>query len=302
MKILITTQNCNINGVNTFIFTLCEYLNNVHEISVRIREVDETSKFFKSLKALSKITINPILQSSQFDLILFNFTSDVLDVLPFFPHVKKKFIVHGLHNENFDFNVPVHEIVCLSKRQFDFVTSRGTVKYVKLAHNPIDGERFSLQPSKTRQKVLLFDYRENQILLTTVMAAASALGMYVSVLGRNDFMDASIWKVENKIKNSDIVIGYGRSLIEGMFMGKCGIVYGVNGGDGLVTNENFDDLVETSFSGWVNKSIPKPHETHEATISLFEELKKTKNFNPLRVSLTTREKFSMLKNIDLIIS
>jgi hypothetical protein len=60
------------------------------------------------------------------------------------------------------------------------------------------------------------------------------------------------------ISESDIVIGYGRNCYEAMAMGKPCIVFGVHGGDGYVTHNNFLQLFETNLTGFSIQKIPEP--------------------------------------------
>ena len=56
--------------------------------------------------------------------------------------------------------------------------------------------------------------------------------------------------VSEAINMVDFVIGYGRSIYEGMACGRPSLVYGVNGCDGWVNEWNFKEFLRGNCSGW----------------------------------------------------
>ena len=68
----------------------------------------------------------------------------------------------------------------------------------------------------------------------------------VIAIGQNFTMTADTMKA---IENSDIVIGMGRSVLEGVCSGRLGIVHGRWGTGGVVCGETINELRLTNFSG-----------------------------------------------------
>jgi glycosyltransferase involved in cell wall biosynthesis len=66
---------------------------------------------------------------------------------------------------------------------------------------------------------------------------------------------ASTFEVEEIIKDVDVVIGMGRSVLEGLAMGKLGICHGRWGTGGVINPENITQIREFNFSGRNSKSI-----------------------------------------------
>jgi len=60
---------------------------------------------------------------------------------------------------------------------------------------------------------------------------------------------ASTFEVDEIIKEADIVFGMGRSVLEGVCMGKIGVVHGRWGTGGVITPESYETLKKTNFSG-----------------------------------------------------
>ena len=60
---------------------------------------------------------------------------------------------------------------------------------------------------------------------------------------------ASHPRPELEIADADIVVGYGRSALEGMAAGKAVYVYDHGGGDGWVTAESYPALEANGFAG-----------------------------------------------------
>jgi len=60
---------------------------------------------------------------------------------------------------------------------------------------------------------------------------------------------APTFEVDQVIKDADIVFGMGRSVLEGVCMGKIGVIHGRWGTGGAITPENYKNLVRTNCSG-----------------------------------------------------
>ena len=61
--------------------------------------------------------------------------------------------------------------------------------------------------------------------------------------------EPSTEKPEEKVVQSDIVLGMGRALLEGLAAGRPSVLVGYEGVIGLVTNDNFERLQFSNFSG-----------------------------------------------------
>ncbi len=57
------------------------------------------------------------------------------------------------------------------------------------------------------------------------------------------------WEIEEALQQSDVVVGMGRSVLEGFCMGKMALVHGRWGTGGVLTQDTYDLLKQTNFSG-----------------------------------------------------
>lgn len=57
------------------------------------------------------------------------------------------------------------------------------------------------------------------------------------------------WEIANVLRQSDVVVGMGRSVLEGFCMGKMALVHGRWGTGGVLTQDTYDLLKQTNFSG-----------------------------------------------------
>ena len=57
------------------------------------------------------------------------------------------------------------------------------------------------------------------------------------------------WEIADVLRLSDVVVGMGRSVLEGFCMGKMALVHGRWGTGGVLTQDTYDLLKQTNFSG-----------------------------------------------------
>ena len=76
---------------------------------------------------------------------------------------------------------------------------------------------------------------------------AAHYGAQLRTIGAN-FQEVG-WAVEDVIRGNDVVVGMGRSVLEGFCMGKLALVHGRWGTGGVVTEQTYDVLKLTNFSG-----------------------------------------------------
>jgi hypothetical protein len=163
------------------------------------------------------------------------------------------------------------EVIATSERQKSYIESAlgwGETDVV-LKRNAIDLTRFTetapTVPQSEVTRILVLDIRNNAFYRDKIINVASLIPKtYVRVI------DTPIWEIETEIEEAHCVIAYGRSAIESMAMGRHTIIYGVNGGDGLVTAANVAELAKTNFSGYSVRNMPIPE--HLTEMDLVEQL------------------------------
>lgn len=251
MKLLFILQHNEITGVNTFIYSFISVLKMKYKEKVSIDiyfpfnvEKPILSKFREHGNVIFNIKEN------DYDIAYFNFENEngLFDKL----NCDKRFFVHGLMTKQ---NIPTkqyNKVYCFGERSLNYIQSENK----QLIRNYVDCNRFKPQSINTKcEKILLHTSRDSGILLTPVLLAANNINAFVNITGSGTLNLQKTWDIENKIKYSDIVVGYGRCAIEAMAMHKAVVIWGLNGGDGMVTENNFWKLAETNFSGWSTRKI-----------------------------------------------
>jgi len=113
---------------------------------------------------------------------------------------------------------------------------------------------FEIEPDRVNFKPKIILFNSNYELRTgevykTVKQVAEHYGTLISI--GTDFTQTP--DVKEEIKKADIVIGMGRSVLEGVAMGRLGIVHGRWGTGGVVCEENIKNLQRYNFSGRNNQ-------------------------------------------------
>ncbi len=292
LKICIVHSHSNYSGVSSLVYTIAEHMSKVLNHDVHIVIKDQSNK--EMMYFMEKVATVHQEWNDWADIYIFNYQSDARAYKE--KSGKKIFVIHGLMEKEY---LPpgypiIDKVVCMSKRGFNYIDTEA--KKV-LANQPINADRFF--PRKhihdDLKNVLVLDSRNNAFYINKILAACSKLGMYCSILGDATFAQCHRFDVENAINSADLVIGYGRSVYESMLCGRAVIVYGVNGGDGYITAENFDFNAESNCSGWGDKSMMKPKD-----ITVDRIISELKKYNSSHGSHNRElaQRFAVEKNIE----
>jgi hypothetical protein len=164
--------------------------------------------------------------------------------------LRQIFVVHGLA----PFEHPPQGLeppppaVVLNERIRARIAATGTHGEIVRLRQPIDIERFrprgASRPSARR--VLVFSNYLKADRLAIVERACEDLGLELVQMGVGAAAEVNPQQV---IADADIVVGYGRSVLEAMAMGRAAYVWDRGGGDGWVTPETYEALEADGFSG-----------------------------------------------------
>lgn len=119
-----------------------------------------------------------------------------------------------------------------------------------IIRNFFDTEKYSSQraPSET-PKVFFINtnyFLKDDERLTVIREVARHYGAKLAAVGLNF---GSQLDFKHVLEDSDVVIGMGRSVLEGVCAGRLGIVHGRWGTGGIITKENIEALRGCNFSG-----------------------------------------------------
>jgi hypothetical protein len=121
-------------------------------------------------------------------------------------------------------------------------------------HQPIDLERFKPRGgtrSRPRTVLTLSNYLKGER-LEMLERVCGELGLELVRLGA---LGKPTLDPAEAMANADIVVGYGRTVLEGMAMGCAAYVWDYAGGDGWVTPETYPALESDGFSGAVYETV-----------------------------------------------
>jgi len=295
MKVLSILYNSQLNGVSTFNYTLLFSLKELgYECYYHIIQQDYTNSIINQKYAEAgfvNIQRNPI---GHFDITILNNQMGYEYVVKFIHSKRFLYFVHSLMNP---ISLPPRlalipiEIFTFSEMGKEYLSKLHYGYSATLIRNFIDMNRFVSKSKNTSKTILIFDIRNGHLYFDKVERAAKALKMKVRII-------SGLWSVEEKIDKANVIFAYGRSAIEAMSMGKQVIVYGVNGGDGLVTVENMSQSAKTNFSGWSLRTMPPPAQLSE--FDILNELSGMESNDIDGITQHIRTEYSISENMKYI--
>lgn len=208
---------------------------------------------------------------------------------------RQVFVVHGLAGYEHPAEAlrPPPTVVALNERMAARVAALASRPEVARLRQPIDLDRFRPRaPSRPRaRKVLLLGNHAGSDRRRMLEEACRDLGLellQIGVEGRPTLAP------EDAIADSDIVVGYGRSVLEAMAMGRAAYVWERAGGDGWVTPESYRALEADGFSGAATDAVLDGERLREDLAGYRQEL------GPLGVDLA-RQHHSAAKHVESLV-
>ena len=143
---------------------------------------------------------------------------------------------------------PPPPVVVLNDRVARRIAALGSRPDVVRLRQPIDIERFRPRGAARRRarRVLLVSNYLNGAPLRMLENVCGDLGLELVKLGASG---TPTLKPQGEMADADIVVGYGRSVLEAMALGRAAYVWDHAGGDGWVTPETYPTLEADGFSG-----------------------------------------------------
>ena len=267
MKILIVHKHTNLTGVSTFLYTIAKkMIDQFIDVDFYFYDLVE-NEYTCQLREIGVTILNEF-PKDDYNQVFFNYASTVSDFYHF--ESEKKFFVHGLMDQDYKVPKGIDKVYTFGERSQNYISHPNK----KMIRNGIDIERYTFNSNINYkpEKILLFDSRTNAFFTNLFLSVCKRTGSYFNTLGQDNW-NKNIWEVEDVIKTSDLVIGYGRSVYESMAIGRPCIVYGLNGGDGIIDSEQtFLKMLETNCSGWTFQNLKPPYE--ETPDNIVREIEK----------------------------
>ncbi len=158
------------------------------------------------------------------------------------------------HSESFDLQAPpqlegiVSTVVALNDRVAARMRSFATPVEVVRLRQPIDTERFLPRGPlpEVARTALLFGNNSNADREEMLAAACRQAGLELRRLGGPR---AQVGDPREALATADVVIGYGRAILEAMACGRAAYVYDQHGGEGWVTAGSYAAIEADGIAG-----------------------------------------------------
>lgn len=258
MRLLLATNHLGLGGSESYLLTVAEQLDRLgHDVAVYAPEGGEGAGVAEE-RAIA--TIGEAELDGDFDAALVQDGGVSYQLADRCPGVPQLFVAHSA---KFDLQAPpqldgmVGIVVALN----DVVAERMRrypvgVEVIRL-RQPIDIERFVPQGElpEVPRRALLLSNAPSTDRLVAMEAACAAAGLELARVGGPDGRAADI---RLALARADVVIGYGRSILEAMACGRAAYVYDWQGGDGWVTPETYPAIEATGLAGRSGLAVVDP--------------------------------------------
>jgi len=252
MKFLITCYSLRLSGSATYTFALAlELKNKGHDVDVFtfIRGVIADKLENKGVNIVDKVEE---IIDKKYSCIIAQHNILALLARGAKPDTPMIFVSHGIlpfleQPPSVDANI--QRYIAVSEEVRDNLISRTYIsrQNVIIVRNFVDTNRFF--PKKEildKPRTLLFlSNRYSLKVYKNIREACSRAGLKLLCIGKSK----RVFNVENYINKADIVISLGRGALEAMSCGRAVIVYDYQGGDGMITRENINEIRKNNFSG-----------------------------------------------------
>jgi Glycosyltransferase Family 4 len=257
MRVLITHAKFLLGGSETYAVTVAEQLERLgHEVTFFAGEASPQGRDLLASRGLRLETGEPgaLAGRDDFDVVLAQDAAGAYAVSAE-RQIPTVFVVHGL--ALFEHPPqglrPLPPVVVLNERMGEHVAAMGRKHEIVRLRQPIDIQRFKARPARPEaRRVLVFSNYLQDDRMAMVQRACDDLGLELMTMGAGGRTSIT---PQEQIAAADIVVGYGRSVLEGMAMGRAAYVWDRGGGDGWVTPESYPELEADGFSGGATKAI-----------------------------------------------
>jgi hypothetical protein len=255
MKLLLATNHLGLGGSESYLLTVAEQLDRLgHEACIYTPAPGEGVQV---ARARGVEVIGERGLDDEFDAALVQDAGVSYRLAERCPDVAQLFVAHS---EMFDLQTPpqldgmVAAVVALNdrvaRRMRSFVTG---VEVVRL-RQPVDTERFTPRGAlpEAARRTLFLSNTPNGDRIAILEAACAEAGLELDRLGGLAGQTAD---TRPALAAAEIVIGYGRSILEAMACGRAAYVYDWNGGDGWVTPQSYAAIEADGFAGRSGRTI-----------------------------------------------
>jgi hypothetical protein len=249
MRVVVATERlAEWGGTETYVLTIADHLQQLgHDVWIVTARSGRPVAWAttRGLRVLPAVEPLP----PGLDLVVANTTPLSLDLAAAEPSVPHLWVAHSTVSP---LQMPpaadvAHRIVALNDRVSRWASAVAGVAPVVRLHQPIDVRRFAPRgplPERPRRMLLLGNYLSGER-RAAIGEVARARGIELDQVGLPGRQQDA---VEDAIGAADVVVGYGRAILEAMACGRAAYVLDRNGGDGWVTPETYPALEADGFA------------------------------------------------------
>jgi hypothetical protein len=249
MRLILTTNHLGLGGSESYLFTIAEELDRLgHSAAIYTREQGAGAVVARQ-RGLEVVDDLGDVEDPDAAIVQDAGTSHELAAR--LPELPQLFVAHS---ETYDLQLPpqlerqVGVAVALNERVARRLRALAVAPLVVRLRQPIDIEHYGAAgplPDVPRRALLLSN---NPVAdrLALIERACAASGLELVRLGGDSGQTDD---PRQALANVQIVIGYGRSVLEAMAAGRAAYVYDRYGGDGWVTVDSYPALEADGFAG-----------------------------------------------------
>ena len=259
MRLLLATNHLGLGGSESYLLTVAEQFDRLgHEVTLFAPEPGNgvQAAIERGLTVVSEADL-----PDECDAALVQDAGVSLQVAGRYPEAPQLFVCHS---ESITMQTPpplpgvVAQVIAMNDRVAARLRSCAVELEVVRMTQPIDTERFVSRgglPEEPRRALLLSNNTSISDHLETLEAACDSAGIELSRIGG---LEGQTTDPREALAAADIVVGYGRSVLEAMACGRAAYVYDWHGGDGWVTPESYPAIESDGFAARNGRSVLSP--------------------------------------------
>ncbi|MFA7626010.1 MAG: glycosyltransferase [Candidatus Kapaibacterium sp.] len=241
-------------GSEIYTYTIALQLKRLgHNVTVYSKYLGRISKEFTEQKI--KIVDNlDFIKADKFDIAHVHHNINAAEVRKHFPNLPIIIIAHGVIpflEQPSSMNLGISRYLAISPEVREHLIRRGIEdSQIFMFGNLIDSEIFyERKPVKANPKnALVISAKISARDEETIRNSCHEAGLNCKFIGGR-FGEVNAYELAEMINEADIVFSLGRGVIEAILSKRAAIVLDSNGGDGMVTAENYMEISFNNFSG-----------------------------------------------------
>jgi hypothetical protein len=256
MKVLITLARFMLGGSETYSVTVAEHLERLgHTVTVHAPEASAEGRELATSRGVT-LSVGDIQALGEFDAVMTQDAASAYTLACHRPELRQVCAIHGLaaFEQPASGLDPTPPVVVFNDRVARHAAALASRPEVVRMRQPIDIERFRPrgQIRQSARRVLMLSNRPDPARVRVLEEVCRDLGLELAQIGLSSHPKI---EPQGAIADADIVVGYGRSILEGMAMGRAAYVWDYGGGEGWVTPESYAEMEADNFRGTATDAV-----------------------------------------------